>query len=107
MVGLNALPAYKRGVAWFPGPAEDTERYFHRIRRLNRGLDTGDWWVYERREEPNGVRLVLNTDSSPVTVRLITPLITPRVLLWSDMGLITPLYGGLEPPWRAASLRRL
>ena len=34
---------------------------------------------------------------------LITPLIiTPCVMLLSDMGLITPLYGGLEPPWWAA-----
>jgi hypothetical protein len=34
-------------------------------------------------------------------------LITPCVLLLSDMELITPLYCGLEPPWRAAWLRRL
>jgi hypothetical protein len=26
VVGLDALPTYKRVVAWFPGPAEDTER---------------------------------------------------------------------------------
>jgi hypothetical protein len=69
MVGLDALPTYKRGVAWFPDPAEDTERYFQRLRRLNLGLHTGDRWVYERGKEHNGVRLVLNTDSSSVTVR--------------------------------------
>jgi hypothetical protein len=28
MVGLDALPTYKSAVAWFPGPVEDTERYF-------------------------------------------------------------------------------
>jgi len=28
MVGLDALPTYKRVVAWFPGPVEDMERYF-------------------------------------------------------------------------------
>jgi len=107
MVGLDALPTYKRVVAWFPGHVEDKERYFQRHRRLNRGMDTGELWVYERGAEPIGVRLVLSINSSSVTARLITPLITPRVLLWSDMGLITLLYGGLEPPWRATSLRRL
>ena len=35
LVGLDALPTYKRVVAWFPGPAEDTERYLLRLRRLN------------------------------------------------------------------------
>ena len=39
--GLDDLPTYKRVVAWFPGPVEDTER----LRRLNRGLDTGNWRV--------------------------------------------------------------
>jgi hypothetical protein len=86
MVGLDALPTYKRGVAWFPGPVEDRERYFQRLRWMNRGLDTGDWWVYERGEEHNGAHLVLSIDSSSVTTRLITRLMTPRVLLWSDMG---------------------
>ena len=42
MVGLEALSTYKRVVAWFPGPAEDTERLFHRFHRLNRGLDTSE-----------------------------------------------------------------
>jgi hypothetical protein len=28
MVGLDALPTYKRMVAWFPGPGKDMERYF-------------------------------------------------------------------------------
>jgi len=47
MVGLDALPTYKRVVAWFPGPVEDTERYLVHLRRLNQGLDTRHWRVYE------------------------------------------------------------
>jgi hypothetical protein len=49
MVGLDALSTYKRVVAWFPSPVEETERYFQHLRRLNRGLTTGQWRVYERR----------------------------------------------------------
>jgi hypothetical protein len=30
-------------------------------------LDTGKWRVYKRKEEPNGVRLVLSIDSKYVT----------------------------------------
>jgi hypothetical protein len=51
-VGLEALSSYKRGVAWFSGPAEDTERYFQRLHRLNQGLNTSQWRVHERKEEP-------------------------------------------------------
>jgi len=40
LVGLDALPTYKRVIACFPSPAEDTERYLLRLRRLNRGLNT-------------------------------------------------------------------
>jgi hypothetical protein len=40
MLGLCALPTYKRAVAKLPGPVEDTERYQQRLRRLNRELDT-------------------------------------------------------------------
>jgi hypothetical protein len=47
---------------------EDTERYFMRHRRLNRGLDTGQWRIYEHREDPNGVCLVLSIDSPSVTI---------------------------------------
>jgi hypothetical protein len=68
VVELDALLTYKRVAAWFPGPVEDTERYFSRLRRLNRGLDTGNWRVYERREEPHGVRLVLSIDVTSITV---------------------------------------
>jgi hypothetical protein len=67
MVGLEALPTYKRVVAWFPSPAEDTERLLSRLRRLNRGLETSQWRVYERKEEPRVVRLVLSIDSQSAT----------------------------------------
>jgi hypothetical protein len=66
MVGLDALPTYRRVAAWLPGPMEDTQRYFQRLRRLNPGLNTRHWRVYERREEPNGVRLVLSVDTASV-----------------------------------------
>jgi len=66
MVGLGALSTYKRVVAWFPGPVEDTGRYFQRLCRLNQGLDTSHWRVYERKEEPKGVRLVLSVDTTSV-----------------------------------------
>ena len=68
IVGLDALPTYKRVVAWFLGPAEDAERYLLRLHSLNQGLDTRHWRVYERKEEPNGVRLVLSVDTASVTV---------------------------------------
>jgi hypothetical protein len=68
VVGIDALPTYKRVVAWFPGPVEDTERLFLRLRRLNRGLDTRNWRTYERKDEPNRVRLVLSFDTESVTV---------------------------------------
>jgi hypothetical protein len=66
MLGLDSLPKYKRVVTRFPGPVEDTEQYFQWLRRLNRGLDTGHWRVYEHREEPKGVRLVLCIDKPPL-----------------------------------------
>ena len=66
-MGLDALPTYKRVVAWFPGPAEDAERYLLRFRRLNHGLDTRHWRVYERKEESTGVRHVLSIDTASVT----------------------------------------
>jgi hypothetical protein len=63
VVDMDALPAYKRVVAWFPGPVKDTVRLFLRLRRLNRGLDTRNWGVYERKGEPKGVRLVRSIDT--------------------------------------------
>jgi hypothetical protein len=69
VVGMDALRTYKRVVAWFPGPMEDMERYFTWLRRLNQGLDTGHWRVYERKEEAKGVRLVLSIDIASITVR--------------------------------------
>jgi len=68
LVGLDALTIYKRVVAWFPGPAEDAERYLLRLRRLEQGLNTKQWRVYERREVSNGVRLVLSIDAASVSV---------------------------------------
>jgi hypothetical protein len=67
MVGLEVLPTYKRVVVWFPGPMEGTEHLFQWLRRLTRGLGTSQWRVYERREESNGVRLVLSMDSQSAT----------------------------------------
>jgi hypothetical protein len=32
------------------------------------GLDTGNWEVYERREKPHWVRLVLSIDAESITV---------------------------------------
>jgi hypothetical protein len=52
VVGLDALPTFKRVEAWFPGPVEDTERYSTRLRRLNRGLDTRQCRIYKHREDP-------------------------------------------------------
>jgi hypothetical protein len=42
VVRLDALPTYKRVVAWFPGPAVPTERYLLQLHRLNQGLVTGN-----------------------------------------------------------------
>jgi hypothetical protein len=66
-VSLDALPTFKLVTAWFPGPAEITKRYFTRLRRLKRGLDTGKWRIYDRREDANGVRFVLSFDSASAT----------------------------------------
>jgi hypothetical protein len=68
VVGLDALPTYKRVVAWFPGPAVPTESYLLRLHRLNRGLVTGNWRVYERKNEPNGLSLVLSFDTASIAV---------------------------------------
>jgi hypothetical protein len=54
MVGLDALPTYKSVVAWFPGPVEDTERYFQRLRTLNHDLDTRLWRIYDRKRTQGG-----------------------------------------------------
>jgi hypothetical protein len=65
IVGLDALSTYKRVVAWFPGPT-DTERYLLWLWRLNQGLDTRYWRLYERKEESNEVRLVLRIDTASI-----------------------------------------
>jgi len=68
LLGLDALPTYKRVVAWFPGPAEDAEWYLLLLHSLNQDLDTRHWRVYKHREESSGVRLVLSIDAASVTV---------------------------------------
>jgi hypothetical protein len=73
IVGLDALSTYKRVVAWFPGPT-DTERYLLWLWRLNQGLDTGYWRLYECKEESNEVRLVLSIDTASIAV--------PKGLRW-------------------------
>jgi len=39
-----------------------------RLRRLNHGLNTGQWRVYQGREESTGVRLVLSIDAASISV---------------------------------------
>ena len=50
------------------GPTEDTERLLQQLCRLNQALDTSQWTVYKRKEEPSGVRLVLSIDLQSVAV---------------------------------------
>jgi hypothetical protein len=66
VMSLVALPTFKRVAAWIPGPVEYTDTSLRRLRRLNRGLETAQRRVYERREEPNGVRFVLSFDQDSV-----------------------------------------
>jgi len=92
LVGLDTLPTYRRVVAWFPGPAEDAQRYLLQLRRLNEGLDTRQWRVYERREESKGVRLVLSIDTASVSVL--------EKLIWrpySGVGQATFSLLGIKP----------
>jgi hypothetical protein len=60
------LSPHKKVAAWFPGRVEDMEKYFQQLRRLNRGLNTRQWRVYKRKEEPNGVRLALSISTASV-----------------------------------------
>jgi hypothetical protein len=66
VVEMDALPVFNR-VTWFPGPPEDTEMLFQRLCRLNQALEPRQWRVYECKEEPNGVCLVLSIDQTSVT----------------------------------------
>jgi hypothetical protein len=66
IVGMDALPTYKRMLAWFSGPPVENDVLLRRLRRQNDGIDTRQWRVYERRAEPRGVRLVLSMDSPSV-----------------------------------------
>ena len=68
MVGLEALPTYKRVVAWFLHPVVDMERYFQQLHRLNLGLNTSQWTLHECKEESNRFRHILSIDSLPVAV---------------------------------------
>jgi hypothetical protein len=68
MVGLEAPPTYKRVVAWFLDPMEDTEHYFQQLCRLNQEPNTDHWRFYEYKEESNRVCLVLSIDSSNTMV---------------------------------------
>jgi hypothetical protein len=65
---LEGLLPYRRVLARFPGSGEDKELYFLWLRRLKRGLETGLWRAYERKEEPSGVCLVFSVDSSSIAV---------------------------------------
>jgi hypothetical protein len=68
IMGLEALPTYKRVVAWFPGPVEDKGHYFQQHCRLNQGLDASHWRIYEHKKKPNGVRLWFSIDTTSVMV---------------------------------------
>ena len=61
IVGLDALPTFKRVV-------EDAEWYLLWLHRLNQGLDTRHWRVYECKEKHNGVHPVLSIDAASITV---------------------------------------
>jgi hypothetical protein len=52
--------------------------------------------VLDQQETALGVSL--DIEGGHVT----TPFMTPYVLLLSNIGLITPLYGALTLPWKAA-----
>jgi len=62
MVDLDAPLTCRRVVAMFPGMVEVTGRCVQRLRRLNQGLNTSHWRVYEGKKEPNWVRTVLIID---------------------------------------------
>jgi hypothetical protein len=60
---LEVFAPYKRVTAWFSGPSEDMECLFLLPFWLKEGLNTGQWRVYERKEElSDGVCLVLSND---------------------------------------------
>ena len=57
VVGFDALPTFKR----------TGNVVFVTVPKVEPGLDTGQWSVYERRDEPNGVRLC------SVSMQLLSP----------------------------------
>jgi hypothetical protein len=58
--------------AWCPGPVEDIEKSSRWLRKLNQGLNTGHTRVYERKEEPKGVHLVISIGTASVTKLEVT-----------------------------------
>jgi hypothetical protein len=54
IVGLEALPTYKRAVVWFPGPWEDTDHLFQQLRRLNWGWTPASEGCMSARRNPVG-----------------------------------------------------
>jgi hypothetical protein len=65
--GEYGCPAYlQESHCVFLGPLEDMETLFRCLRRLNQGLETRQWWIYECKEEPQWVRLVLSIDQTSV-----------------------------------------
>jgi hypothetical protein len=51
---LKVFAPCKRVAAWFSGPSEDLERLFQHLFWLKEGLNTGQWKLYERKEELGG-----------------------------------------------------
>ena len=68
IVGLDALPTYKRVVAWFLALQRMWSGTCCSFCRLNQGLDTRHWRVYKHNKEPNGVCLVLRIDAASINV---------------------------------------
>lgn len=66
VVGMEALPTFKKVALWIPGPSATTPVFFDRLERLNTGLRTGAWRVWERRNATAGVRLIVSMDASTV-----------------------------------------
>ena len=66
--GLRGSPYLQESGGLVSVPRGRYRALVYRLRRLNRGLDTSQWKVYERKEEPSGVRLVLSIDSQSVTM---------------------------------------
>jgi hypothetical protein len=64
--GPGCSPYIQESGGLVPEPRGRPGRYLQRFHRLNRGKDTYKWRVYGRKEEHNGVRLVLSMDCKSV-----------------------------------------